>query len=156
MSLKQKIINILPEITLLGGLPEKDIDTIINIFSEKKFEKGDILIYEDTPPDYCYILLEGQIEISLHDKELLIVDNVGAVFGMAGPIGIQYDLFTVTALTDLATLRISTIELCKISQTSPNIFGMLMFNIARDLARGLKIAKNIISSHSTERSSTNS
>ncbi|MCM8532740.1 MAG: cyclic nucleotide-binding domain-containing protein [Lentisphaeraceae bacterium] len=144
MTLKQKIINILPQISLLGGLPEKDIEEIITIFSEKTFIKDDILIKEDTPPDYCYILLDGEIEISLNDKELLLIDDKGAVFGMAGPIGIQNDLFTVTALTDLETLRISTAELCKLSQTSPELFGMLMFNMARDLARGLKMAKEVI------------
>ena len=147
MTLKQKIINILPQISLLGGLPEKDIDTIIAIFSEKTFKKDDVLIREDIPPDFCYILLSGEIEISLNDKELLIVDHAGAVFGMAGPIGIQNDLFTVTALSNLDTLRISTSELCKLSQSSPEIFGMLMFNIARDLARALKISKDIIHQH---------
>ena len=147
MTLKQKIINILPQISLLGGLPEKDIDTIIAIFSEKTFKKDDVLIREDTPPDYCYILLSGEIEISLNHKELLIVDDAGAIFGMAGPIGIQNDLFTVTALSNLDTLRISTAELCKLSQSSPEIFGMLMFNISRDLARALKISKDIIHQH---------
>ena len=63
---------------------------------------------------------------------------------MAGPIGIQNDLFTVTALTDLDKLRISTSQLCKLSQTSPEVFAMLMFNIARDLARALKISRGII------------
>ncbi|MCM8536616.1 MAG: cyclic nucleotide-binding domain-containing protein [Lentisphaeraceae bacterium] len=145
MTLKEKITNILPQISLLGGLPEKDIEIIIDIFSEKKFSKGDVLIHEDTPPDYCYILLSGEIEISLNNKELLIIDDAGAIFGLAGPIGIQNDLFTITALADLETLRISTAELCKLSQSSPEIFGMLMFNIARDLARGLKMSKEVIS-----------
>lgn len=144
MTLKEKIINILPKISLLGGLPEKDIEIIIDIFSEKAFKKNDILIKEDTPPDYCYILLKGEIEISLNDKELHILDNEGAIFGMAGPIGIQNDLFTVKALTDLETLRISTSELCKLSTSAPELFGMLMFNIARDLARALKLAKDIV------------
>ena len=144
MTLKEKIINILPQISILGGLPEKDIELIIDIFSEKSFQKGDILIREDTPPDYCYLLLKGQIEISLDNKKLHIIENEGAVFGMAGPIGIQDDLFTVKAMTDLETLRISTMELCKLSQTSPELFGMLMFNIARDLARALKLAKEKI------------
>jgi CRP/FNR family transcriptional regulator, cyclic AMP receptor protein len=150
VTLKKKIINILPQISLLGGLPEKDIDTIIDIFTEKSFKKGDILIREDTPPDYCYILLSGEIEISLNNKELLIIDNAGAIFGMAGPIGIQNDLFTITALSDLDTLRISTAELCKLSLTSPEIFGMLMFNIARDLARALKVSKEIIAKHNND------
>ena len=144
MTLKEKILNILPKISILGGLPEKDIELIIDIFSEKSFQEGDILIREDTPPDYCYLLLKGQIEISLDNKKLHIIENEGAVFGMAGPIGIQDDLFTVRAMTELETLRISTMELCKLSQTSPELFGMLMFNIARDLARALKIAKEKI------------
>jgi len=144
MTLKEKITNILPKISLLGGLPEKDIEIIIDIFSEKSFKKGDILIREDTPPDYCYLLLEGEIEISLDNKKLHIIDNEGAIFGMAGPIGIQDDLFTVTALTELETVRISTSELCKLAQSAPEVFGMLMFNIARDLARAMKIAKEII------------
>ena len=144
MTLKEKIFNILPKISILGGLPEKDIELIIDIFSEKSFAKGDVLIREDTPPDYCYLLLEGEIEISLDNKQLQIIDNEGAIFGLAGPIGIQDDLFTVTALTKLDTLRISTAELCKLSQTAPEIFGMLMFNIARDLARALKMAKEVI------------
>lgn len=144
MTLKEKIINILPKISLLGGLPEKDIELIIDIFSEKSFQKGDILITEDTPPDYCYLLLKGEIEISLNNQQLHIVDNEGAIFGLAGPIGIQDDLFTVTALTELETMRISTSELCKLSQGAPELFGMLMFNIARDLARALKIAKQVI------------
>ena len=144
MSLKENIIKILPKISLLGGLPEKDIEIIIDIFSEKSFSKGDVLIREDTPPDYCYILLRGEIEYSLDNKQLHIIDNEGSIFGMAGPIGIQNDLFTVTAMTDLETLRISTSQLCKLSQSSPEIFGMLMFNIARDLARAMKVAKEII------------
>lgn len=144
MTLKEKIINILPKISLLGGLPEKDIETIIDIFSEKSFKQGSILIKEDTPPDYCYLLLKGEIEISLNNKQLHILDNEGAIFGMAGPIGIQNDLFTITALSELETLRISTAELCKLSQTEPELFGMLMFNIARDLARALSLAKNIV------------
>ena len=144
MTLKEKIIKILPKISLLGGLPERDIDIIIDIFSEKSFSKGSVLIREDTPPDYCYLLLKGEIEISLDKQPLHILDNEGAIFGLAGPIGIQNDLFTVTAMTDLETLRVSTSELCKLSQTAPELFGMLMFNIARDLARGLKVTKEII------------
>lgn len=144
MTLKEKIVNILPQISLLGGLPEKDIEIIIDIFYEKSFKEGDILIREDTPPDYCYILLKGEIEISLNNKQLHILDNEGAIFGMAGPIGIQNDLFTVKALSDLETLRISTSELCKLSETAPELFGMLMFNMARDLARVLKLTKDIV------------
>jgi len=138
---------ILRKVTIFSGI---DDDVFDRYFSEKDvsgIEAGTILIHEGGDADHIYILLEGRCKVVLnYDEEPLELLEVGPgkVVGEASVIGIQKHSATVIAITPVEYFILSRKTLLTIHNTDPELFGRLILNIARELARRLAASNRII------------
>jgi CRP-like cAMP-binding protein len=66
---------------------------------------------------------------------------------VVAPLGIQKQLSTARAKTDITLAVIPKMALLKIAEERSELFGRIMFNIARDLARNLIIVKKLLMEH---------
>lgn len=141
--LKNRVFEILPKTGLFGGISIEDVGFLTDLLTESRVNKGEVIFAEGDPPGDSYLLLEGQVEISVHGKPIDTFEE-GSVMGVASPIGIQNQLFTATAVTDVVMAVIPTKILYLLAHEKPELFGMIMMNVARDLARGLKVMREVI------------
>jgi CRP-like cAMP-binding protein len=74
-----------------GGLEIEHIDALARVAEELTVEEGHFFFHEEDALDYCYVLLEGEVEVltELPDKGLEAVTTVvaeGEMFGWSGLI----------------------------------------------------------------------
>ena len=70
---------------LFGGLPDEQLDAVVNIAVEKKFGKGESIFFEGDPGDGFYMVAEGKVKIfkmSWAGKEQIL-----HIFGPGEPFG---------------------------------------------------------------------
>jgi len=141
--LKDKIIELLPKTSLFGGVDKDDIHSFIESLSEKSYSAGENIFEEGGSPGDSYLLLEGEVKVTVAGRRLSKF-GPGSIFGMASPIGIQKQIVTATADTDVVLAVIPKMTLYLLEKDNPKLFGKIILNEARDLARALKGMKDII------------
>jgi CRP/FNR family transcriptional regulator, cyclic AMP receptor protein len=141
--LKNKIIEILPKTSLFGGVKKANLDSFIDTLSERSYSAGENIFEEGGSPGDSYLLLEGEVKLTVVGRRLFKF-GPGSVFGIASLIGIQKQIVTATADTDIILAVIPKMTLYLIEKDNPRLFGKIILNEARDLARALKVMKDII------------
>ncbi|WP_319372041.1 cyclic nucleotide-binding domain-containing protein [uncultured Ilyobacter sp.] len=141
-----RIFELLPKTSLFGGISEEDVEYFSMLMEEVSYKEGDVLYSEGEPPGDSYLILNGKVEFFMLGQKLGTVKE-GKLFGVVAPLGIQKQLSTAKAKTDVTLAVIPKMALLKIAEERQELFGKLMFNIARDLARNLIIIKKILMEH---------
>ncbi|MCS5421974.1 MULTISPECIES: cyclic nucleotide-binding domain-containing protein [Psychrilyobacter] len=141
--LKKKIIELLPKTSLFGGVEKVDLDSFIETLSERSYIAGENIFEEGGSPGDSYLLLEGEVKLTVIGRRLFKI-GPGRVFGIASPLGIQKQIVTATADTDIVLAVIPKMTLYLLEKENPRLFGKIILNEARDLARALKGMKEII------------
>ncbi len=141
--LRNKIIELLPKTSLLGGVDTEEADFFIGRLVEKSYSAGENIFQEGDSPGDSYLLLEGEIKLTVAGRRISKF-GPGTVFGVASPIGIQKQIVTATADTDSVLAVIPKMTLYLLAEENPKLFGKLILNVARDLARSLKGMEEII------------
>ena len=68
--------------------------------ARKTFCAGETIIKEATPGGTVFVLIKGEVKVSLHDKQIALVSSKGQIFGEIASIrGCNYGA-TVTATAD--------------------------------------------------------
>ena len=142
-NLREKINDILPTISIFGGLDKELIDEFVNELSERQYKKGEIIFEEGGSPSDSYLVIDGKVKLTVSGRR---VDKfgVGIMFGIDSPIGIQKQITTAIADTDLTLAVVPKMTLYNLSEKNPKLFGKIILNMARDLARSIKSMKEII------------
>ena len=144
--LLDRIFELLPRTSLFGGISEEEIEYFSMLMEEVRYKKGETIFSEGEPPGDSYIILNGKVEFYMVGQKLGTVKE-GKLFGVVAPLGIQKQLSTAKAKTDITLAAIPTMALLKIAEERQGLFGRIMFNIARDLARNLIIVKKLLMEH---------
>lgn len=141
--LEEKIIELLPKTSIFGGVDFKEIHFFLESLVEKRYKSGEKILKEGESPGDSYLLLSGYVKLTVKDRR---VDKFGpgTVFGLDSTIGIQKQITTATAETDVVLAIIPKMSLYTLSKKNPELFGKLILNVARDLARALKGMEMII------------
>lgn len=141
--LREKINDILPTISIFGGLDKELIDEFVNELSERQYKKGEIIFEEGGSPSDSYLVIDGEVKLTVSGRR---VDKfgVGIMFGIDSPIGIQKQITTAIADSDLTLAIVPKMTLYNLSEKNPKLFGKIILNMARDLARSIKSMKEII------------
>jgi len=141
-----RIFEILPKTSLFGGISEEEIEYFAMLMEEVRYKEGDVIFSEGEPPGDSYLILDGKVDFLMLGEKLGTVKD-GKLFGVVAPLGIQKQLSTAIAKTDITLAVIPKMALLKIAEERQELFGKIMFNIARDLARNLILVKKILMEH---------
>ena len=80
-----KILEIISNIPLFGGLPDHQLEEIKQIAVDKHYKRGDFIFYEGDDGNGFYVVMEGTIKIfkvSSEGKEQIL-----HIFGPGEPFG---------------------------------------------------------------------
>lgn len=141
--LRDKVIELLPKTSLFGGVAIEEIDFLIDKLVERSYNAGEIIYEEGGKPGDSYLILEGEVKLIMAGKTVAKF-GPGMLFGVVAPIGIQKQLVTAAADTDIVLAVIPKMTLYLLEEEKPLLFGKLTLNVARDLARHLQTLKEII------------
>ena len=73
-------ISKLKKINLFRFLSENTLESLASKLKKRKFEPGDVIVYENTPGDSCFLISKGRVKISTKGKVLRTLDS-GSCFG---------------------------------------------------------------------------
>jgi len=139
----ERILGMSPNISLFGGLSDEQRKVIMEHSDFLQVKKGEYLFKRGDSPTEIYIIMSGSVAFYLEDKTIAEFTE-GFSFAESAFIGIQTQVVDALATEDSELLIISKKKLMQLFQKDKEVFGVLILNIARELARRLAIAGNII------------
>ena len=135
-----EITKILEEIAIFGGLTTQQLNLIKPHLEKVVYKAGEEIFHEGTPPSHIYIVESGSVRIvsGYPDHPCDLVEfKVGACFGEMSVIGIQPHSATALALSETELIVLSRNTLMNLYKDCPEVFGVLVLNIAREACRRL-------------------
>jgi CRP-like cAMP-binding protein len=127
----------LQKYSLFGGLLEEQIEEIMPLLEQEKFEADQVIISEGKPNDKIYFVIEGQVVVT---KRGIILSQFGEgeAFGEMEVLDVMPAIATIKTLTPVTVLSISNKTLREIYKMDVKIFSLMLMNLARDLSRRLR------------------
>lgn len=136
---------------LFGGLDDVAIARIIPLLSDNTYAAGTLIVNEGEPGDRMHFILSGTAEVvkdatpEIHDDhELARLSALvpGDAFGEMGLIDVQPRSASVRAIDTVRTASLSNKDLHKLYRDAPELFTMIILNLARELSRRLRKMNN--------------
>jgi CRP/FNR family cyclic AMP-dependent transcriptional regulator len=138
----------LGQIPIFGGLSGQFLDWIIDAGTIGHVSAGVQVIAEGEPARSVFVVCEGELEISKrgsHGADVrLAVLHAGDCVGEMSLIDIQPRSATVRALTPAVLFRLSHGEIGRLYQSHPEVYTLLVLNIAREISRRLRHADKVL------------
>lgn len=142
------LAKILSQVTIFSGLSPEHLLSVIAECPVQKFTAGTIVIKENDPATEIYVILEGRVKIILGHCTPTPIEIIefghGMCFGEASVIGVLDHSATAIVMQDATVLVLSRIFLMHIFKQDPQLFSMLILNIARELARRLHLTDKLL------------
>lgn len=141
----EKILPILNQISLFGGLNDAQLYTVFRILETEHYHKGEFIFRQGDAPDHIRIVQTGRIRIveEVDGTPMELVEfGAGECFGETSVIAIQKHTASALAIEECDLLVIPREKMFQLHHTDPELFGILMLNIAREACRRLKKTEN--------------
>jgi CRP-like cAMP-binding protein len=139
---------LLAQIPIFGGFTPQHLEWIIAAGTVGTIGAGAQVISEGEPARSLFVVCEGEMEIckrGSHGSEVrLAVLKMGDCVGEMSLIDIQPRSATVRALTPATLFRLSHAEIGKLYQLHPEVYTLLVLNIAREISRRLRLADKLL------------
>lgn len=126
------------ELSTFGALSD---DMVMQLLREGKIfqlDEGQELYHVDDAVDEFYVVLSGRIALYHHHQNKPALTHYyypGAQIGYVGLIALHERLGTAIADKPCHILSISTKQYYDLHRSSPEVFGLLTLNLAREMAR---------------------
>lgn len=135
-----RVLPILNHISIFGGLNEHDLYHIFRLLKAVTYKQDEIIFEQGSHPSHIYIVLSGRVLIQACRGTSCIEIasmNVGECFGEISVIGIQPHLGSAIVVEDSDLLVLSGDALNSLHDTHPELFTIMVLNIAREACRRL-------------------
>lgn len=152
--------------SLFGGLSPEQMDDIGSYLREDRHPAGVDILTEGASNNRIFFIIEGSVVVKKHSgckspemeageademaeesgdevdlsapEQELIRLHTGDAFGEMELIDIQPCAASVTTLEDTTLLSLSNRDLYQLSKEHPEIFTMVIMNLAREISRRLR------------------
>jgi CRP/FNR family cyclic AMP-dependent transcriptional regulator len=137
----------LARIPIFGGLRPEALGWIIEAGSMIEVPADEQLIAEGELAKCVFVVCEGELEIRKHgtggDIRLAVL-RAGDCVGEMSLIDIQPRSATVRTLSPSVLFRLDHVEIAKLYRSHPDVYLMLVMNIAREISRRLRRADQVL------------
>lgn len=140
--------DLLGRVPIFGGLPAEVLDKIIEAGTLVDVAAGAQLIAEGELAKCVFVVCAGELEISKrgsHGAEVrLAVLRPADCVGEMSLIDIQPRSATVRARNPAVVFRLDHAEIARLYRSHPDVYMMLLLNIAREISRRLRKADQLL------------
>jgi CRP-like cAMP-binding protein len=127
-------VRFLEKSSLLADCSSQQIQTVARFANVESFAVGGIIIKEDTPSDYCYLLVEGDVDVYREDKHFLL-DTLsrGDAFGIMSLMERKPRSATVEAKTPVTVIKLDLLSIRNSLPEGMDIYERIIINHMNDL-----------------------
>ena len=143
----EPVISILSKISFLGGVSDAQRNKIFRLLEIVFFKKGEYVSKRGEEPSHIYIIKTGKIALLITDNEVAVRKrefNVGDCFGEAAMLSMINNTASFVAAEESELIVLSRMALNQLRREDPNLFCILIMNLARELARKLQFTDEIL------------
>ncbi len=138
-------LHFLANSSLFADCSNEQIQAIARCATVERHPIGAIIIKEDTPCDYAYLLVEGVVDIYREEKRFLLDTlSSGAVLGIMALMERKPRSATVEARTPVTVIRL---DLLKIRNSLPeglDIYERIIINYMKDLGAIVRSTDSLV------------
>jgi CRP/FNR family transcriptional regulator, cyclic AMP receptor protein len=138
----------LADIPIFGGLAPQVLDRIVEAGTMGQLPPGATLIAEGEPARSLFVVYKGELEICKRGSDgaevRLAVLRPGDCVGEMSLIDIQPRSATARALTETSIFRLGHVEIAALYRSHPDVYTLLVLNIAREISRRLRVADQVL------------
>lgn len=135
---QQFTIEDLQGLATFGAMPEQLVRKLLEEGDLFELEADETLYKVDSPVDGFYVILSGCVALYHHSHEKVGLTHYfrpGQQIGFVGLIALHPRKGTAVATEKSCILSISTRQYYDLYDISPECFGLLTLNLAREMAR---------------------
>ncbi|MBC7473215.1 MAG: Crp/Fnr family transcriptional regulator [Candidatus Sericytochromatia bacterium] len=133
----QSLISFFKEVPLFSHLDNEELEQLSQICSEKKFEKGQTIFYEEDMGTGFYLIMSGQVKIVMLSSDgrehILGLLRENDFFGEMSILDGQPRSATAIALSDIKTMTINREDFTKLLRSNPDMAIKIMFVLCKRL-----------------------
>jgi CRP-like cAMP-binding protein len=147
------VLSILSQIAIWGGLSDEQRSKVFKRLEVGIYKKGEYIFRKGDQPSHIYIVKKGRIDLFISDRDTVIEKEtltVGGCFGVASLMAMATHMGTAIAREDSEILVLSRQSLLELRHEDIHLFALLMMNIAREIARRLKLTDDILLNYAHE------
>lgn len=122
---------------ILGILDDDDIDWMMGVGTKREFRFGDKLIEEGTKTDEMFIILDGQVNVTVHSKKVAKLGS-GEIVGEMSFLDTRPSSATVSALEDVTVLQLDYADLQARLNSNPYFKGRFFHALYAFLTQRLR------------------
>ena len=142
-------------IELFASLTDKELDSINNLLSVKRFKKNEVILHEEDTSKFMYIILSGKVkvvQITEDGREILLaIHQAGEFFGEMSFIDGKTSPATIVAADDCVINIISRVEFYSAIDTHKQILYNLLLILCSRLRESWEKIQLLNLKHASER-----
>jgi CRP-like cAMP-binding protein len=134
-------------ISTFGALSDTTVVHLIRSGEVQALDPGEILFEAGDPSEGFYIILKGQLSFhKYHQGHYGFIRNYhfGENIGFVGMIALHRRIGRARAVGDVIVVKIPTRLFNDLYETNTQEFALLLMNLSRDMARGLRAVDNLL------------
>jgi CRP/FNR family transcriptional regulator, cyclic AMP receptor protein len=147
------VVSILSKIAIWGGMSDEQRSKVFKRLEVGFFKKGEYIFRKGDQPSHIYIVKSGEIDLFISDRDVVIAKETlraGGCFGVASLMAMETHMGTAIAREDSEILVLSRQSVLALRHEDIHLFALLMMNIAREIARRLKLTDDILLNYAHE------
>ena len=127
-------LHVLANSPLLADCSSEQIQAVARFAIVERYPIGAIIVKEDTPSDYSYLLVEGTVDIYREGKHFLLDTlSSGAVFGIMSLMERKPRSATVEARTPVTVIKLDLLHIRNSLPEGIEIYERVIINHMKDL-----------------------
>lgn len=123
---------------VMAGLDDAAVQFLQGLASEESHPAGAVIVHEGAPGDRMYFVRAGRVEVVKAPAVRLAEFGPGDFFGEMSLVESVVRSASVIALEPTRVCTLKGMDFYKLFRQRPDQYGIVMLNIARDLARRLR------------------
>lgn len=143
-------IDSLQSYAMFGGVNDQQLIVLSRLLQTENYPEGTFLFHQDDPADRLLFIQQGQVEIltRVSDETLVPIAKCqeGDSIGEMAMIDMQRRSASVRALEPVTALSLSYGSLCELYTTDPQLYTLMLMNLARELSRRLRAMDKVVAS----------
>ena len=143
----EPVRSILSRISMFGAVPEEKQTRLFQRLEEAPFKTGEFIFRKGDEPTHIYMVRSGRVDLLVTDDGVVVEKAklcVGESFGEASLMSMHRHTATAIAIEDSEIIVLSRHALIQLEHEDIELFALLVMNIARELARRLKLTDDIL------------